>query len=38
MRMAELAEEYRVPMFAPLANSDELNLDYNYTYQMNPYF
>jgi ABC-type branched-subunit amino acid transport system substrate-binding protein len=38
MRMAELAEEYRVPMFAPLANSDELNLDYNYTYQMNPTF
>ncbi len=38
MRMAELAEEYQVPMFAPLANSDELNLDYNYTYQMNPTF
>ncbi|MCC5915033.1 MAG: ABC transporter substrate-binding protein [Balneolaceae bacterium] len=37
-RMAELAEEYRVPMFAPLANSDELNLDYNYTYQLNPTF
>jgi ABC-type branched-subunit amino acid transport system substrate-binding protein len=37
-RMALLAEEYRVPMLAPLANSDELNLDYNYTYQFNPTF
>ncbi|MEX0905158.1 MAG: ABC transporter substrate-binding protein [Balneolaceae bacterium] len=37
-RMAQLAEEYRVPMLAPLANSDELNLDYNYTFQMNPTF
>lgn len=37
-RMAELAEEYGVPMFAPLANSDELNLDYIYTYQFNPTF
>jgi len=37
-RMAELAEEYRVPMLAPLANSDELNLDYNYTFQFNPTF
>lgn len=37
-RMAELAEEYRIPMLAPLANSDELNLDYNYTYQFNPTF
>lgn len=37
-RMAELAEEYRIPMLAPLANSDELNLDYNYTFQLNPTF
>ncbi len=37
-RMAELTEEYRIPMLAPLANSDELNLDYNYTYQLNPTF
>lgn len=37
-RMAKLSEEYRVPMIAPLANSDEINLDYNYTYQMNPTF
>lgn len=37
-RMAQLAEEFRVPMIAPLANSDELNLDYNYTFQLNPTF
>lgn len=37
-RMAQLAEEYRIPMLAPLANSDELNLDYNYTFQLNPTF
>ncbi len=37
-RMAKLSEEYRIPMFAPLANSDEINLDHNYTYQMNPTF
>lgn len=37
-KMAELAEEFRVPMLAPLANSDELNLDYNYTFQLNPTF
>jgi len=38
IRMAGLAEKYRVPMIAPLANSDEINLDYNYTFQMNPTF
>lgn len=38
MRMAQLSEEYRVPMMAPLANSDELNLDFNYTFQLNPTF
>lgn len=37
-RMAALAEQYSVPMIAPLANSDEINLDYNYTFQMNPTF
>lgn len=37
-RMAGLSEKYRVPMIAPLANSDEINLDYNYTFQMNPTF
>jgi ABC-type branched-subunit amino acid transport system substrate-binding protein len=38
MRMAQLAEDFRIPMLAPLANSDELNLDYNYTFQLNPTF
>jgi ABC-type branched-subunit amino acid transport system substrate-binding protein len=37
-KMAQLAEEFRIPMLAPLANSDELNLDYNYTFQLNPTF
>lgn len=37
-KMAQLAEEFRTPMIAPLANSDELNLDYNYTFQLNPTF
>ena len=37
-RMAGLSEQYSVPMIAPLANSDEINLDYNYTFQMNPTF
>lgn len=37
-RMAELSEEYQIPMLAPLANSDSLNLDYNYTFQLNPTF
>lgn len=34
--MAALAEEYQIPMLAPLANSENLNLDYNYTFQINP--
>lgn len=37
-RMASLSEEYRIPMLAPLANSDDLNLDYNFTFQINPTF
>jgi ABC-type branched-subunit amino acid transport system substrate-binding protein len=37
-RMAELSEEYRVPMLAPLANADDLNRDYNYLFQLNPTF
>lgn len=37
-RMAQLSEEFRIPMLAPLANSDSLNLDYNFTFQMNPTF
>lgn len=35
-RMARLSEDYRIPMLAPLANSDQLNRDYNYTFQLNP--
>ena len=37
-RVSEMSEAYQVPMIAPLANSDEINLDYNYTFQMNPTF
>lgn len=37
-RMAELSEEYSIPMLAPLANADDINLDYNYTFQLNPTF
>lgn len=36
MKMAELAEEYRIPMLPPLANSGNLNFNYNYTFQINP--
>lgn len=37
-KMAELSEQNRIPMIAPLANSDDINLDYNYAFQMNPTF
>ena len=36
--MAELAEQYRIPLLAPLANSDSLNFDNPYVYQANPTF
>lgn len=36
--MAQMAEEYSVPMIAPLANSDTLNVDNPYFYQANPTF
>ena len=36
--MSEFAELYEVPMVTPLANSDSLNLDLSYTYQLNPTF
>lgn len=36
IRLAELSEEYRIPMLAPLANADDLNRSYNYTFQLNP--
>lgn len=37
-RMAELAEQYQIPLIAPLANSDKLNIDNPYVYQANPTF
>lgn len=37
-RMSQLAEEFRIPMIAPLANSDDINISHNYTFQMNPTF
>ncbi|TVQ66763.1 MAG: amino acid ABC transporter substrate-binding protein [Balneolaceae bacterium] len=37
-RLASLSEEFQIPMIAPLANSDQLNRDYNYTFQINPTF
>jgi ABC-type branched-subunit amino acid transport system substrate-binding protein len=33
-----LAEQYQVPLIAPLANSDTLNVDNPYVYQANPTF
>jgi len=36
--MADLAEQYRIPLLAPLANSDSLNFDNPYVYQANPTF
>ncbi|MDZ7660263.1 ABC transporter substrate-binding protein [Fodinibius sp.] len=37
-KMADLAEQYHIPLVAPLANSDSLNLDNPYVYQANPTF
>jgi ABC-type branched-subunit amino acid transport system substrate-binding protein len=37
-RMAVLSDEYQIPMIAPLANSAELNRNFDYTYQLNPAF
>lgn len=34
--MARYAEAYRIPMLAPLANSDSLNFDNPYVFQSNP--
>jgi ABC-type branched-subunit amino acid transport system substrate-binding protein len=34
--VAGYADEYHIPMVVPLANSDELNRNYEYTFQMNP--
>lgn len=38
VELAKYAEEYQTPMLTPLANSDRLNLDFNYTFQLNPTF
>lgn len=38
LTMAELAEQYQIPLLAPLANSDSLNFDNPYVYQANPTF
>lgn len=37
-KMADLSEQYQIPMIAPLANSDKLNIDNPYVYQANPTF
>lgn len=37
-KMASLAEQYQIPLIAPLANSDSLNIDNPYVYQANPTF
>lgn len=37
-KMADLVEQYQIPMLAPLANSDTLNIDNPYVYQANPTF
>lgn len=36
--MSDLAEQYQVPLLAPLANSDSLNTDNPYFFQVNPNF
>jgi ABC-type branched-subunit amino acid transport system substrate-binding protein len=36
--MSKYAEQYETPMITPLANSDSLNLDLSYTFQLNPTF
>lgn len=36
--LSNFAELYEVPLLTPLANSDQLNLDKNYTFQLNPTF
>lgn len=37
-KFAEYAEMYEVPMIAPLANSDTVNIANNYAFQLNPTF
>lgn len=38
VELSKYAEEYQTPMLTPLANSDSLNLDLSYTFQLNPTF
>jgi ABC-type branched-subunit amino acid transport system substrate-binding protein len=35
-KMAPMAEQYQIPLLAPLANSDSLNFDNPYVFQANP--
>jgi len=36
--LSTYAEQYETPLLTPLANSDDINLDLNYTFQLNPTF
>ena len=38
IEFSKLSEEYQVPVITPLANADHVNLDHNYTFQLNPTF
>ncbi|MEX0721289.1 MAG: ABC transporter substrate-binding protein [Balneolaceae bacterium] len=38
VRFSRFAEQYEIPLLTPLANSDSLNLDLTYTFQLNPTF
>lgn len=37
-KMAPMAEQYQIPLLAPLANTDSLNIDNPFVYQLNPTF
>lgn len=36
--LAKYSEDYEIPMVTPLANSDSINIDRNYSFQLNPTF
>jgi ABC-type branched-subunit amino acid transport system substrate-binding protein len=38
LSLSKAAEQFEVPLLTPLANSDQINLDLNYTFQLNPTF
>lgn len=38
VEFSKFAEAYQIPLITPLANADNLNLDHNYTFQLNPAF